>query len=176
VEHGVVVALEEAGGGKQLVAYVVMREGKSEVRELRQKLQERLPEYMIPTVWMKLESLPMTPDGKIDRRALPQPDQEPMSSKAYAPPRTPIESILCGIWEEILGVAPVGINDNFFELGGHSIALTRMVSRVTEYFDVDLPLSELFDVPTIAMLAAFIQELTGDEEFPLHDTQRSANV
>jgi acyl carrier protein len=169
VEQAAVVVREEEGRGKRLVAYVVMgkeKGGEEEMRQVRERLKQRLPEYMIPVTWVKLEALPVTANGKIDRRALPVPPED-AGSTGYVAPRTPVETVLCAIWEEVLGVSPVGVNDNFFDLGGHSIALTRIVSRVAERFDVDIPLAELFDMPTIAELAKLLQEFLGDDPIPV---------
>jgi aspartate racemase len=169
VEQAAVVVREEEGRGKRLVAYVVMgkeKGGEEEMRQVRERLKQRLPEYMIPVTWVKLEGLPVTANGKVDRRALPVPPED-AGSTGYVAPRTPVETVLCAIWEEVLGVSPVGVNDNFFDLGGHSIALTRIVSRVAERFDVDIPLAELFDMPTIAELAKLLQEFLGDDPIPV---------
>ena len=111
---------------------------------------------MIPSAFVVLKSLPLTVNGKVDRKALPAPDQA-STEQSFVAPRTPIEEVLTSIWAELLNVQRVGINDNFFELGGHSLLLTQMVVRVREAFEVDIPLSILFETPTVAGLAARIE-------------------
>ncbi|HEX2092011.1 MAG TPA: condensation domain-containing protein, partial [Longimicrobiaceae bacterium] len=118
--------------------------------ELRGYLGERLPEYMIPAVWVVLEALPLTPNGKLDRGALPLP--EGTGGGAHVAPRTPTEERLAGIWAEVLGVERVGVHDDFFALGGHSLVATRVISRAREAFRVELPLRALFEAPTVAGL------------------------
>src|SRR6185369_4302589 len=156
-----VVLVQQVEGNKQLVAYVVRageRAAGLSIGELRDHLKEQLPEYMIPGVFMWLEQLPLTANGKVDRSALPAPDgSRPELEKEYAAPSTAVEEVLAGIWSEVLGVEQVGIHDNFFELGGHSLLATQVVSRVREAFRVELPLSELFEKPSIEELAAVIE-------------------
>jgi len=156
VKEAVVVAREEAGGEKRLVAYVVSERQDLllAASELRRYMKERLPEYMIPSAFVMLEELPLTPSGKVDRRALPAPDQNNTGSEnVYVAPRTPVEKLLASMWEEVLGVTRVGINDNFFELGGHSLRATQVVTHARELFQVELPLRSLFERPTIADVA-----------------------
>src|SRR6185369_5069229 len=113
-----------------------------------------LPEYMVPGAFVVLPSLPLTANGKVDRRALatiaPESSREP---GGYVAPRTPVEALLAGIWAELLGVDRVGIEDSFFELGGHSFLATRVMSRVAREFGVELPVRALFETPTVAGLA-----------------------
>ena len=128
-----------------------------EVSELRAYLGEHLPGYMIPSVFVELPALPLTANGKVDRKALPQPEQlEPVGE--YVGPRTAVEEMLAGIWSEVLGVELVGIHDNFFELGGHSLLATQVISRVRKTYTVELPLRSLFETTTIARLAELIEE------------------
>ena len=127
--------------------------------ELRQHLRRRLPDYMLPSSFVVLDSLPLTPGGKLDRRALPVPDSErPGAEDSYAAPRTPIEKVLTGIWCEILGLKEVGIHDNFFDLGGHSLMATQVISRLRKVFEIEIPLRTLFESPTIAGLAMQISK------------------
>jgi amino acid adenylation domain-containing protein len=143
VEQAVVVAREEKTGEKRLVAYVVGRAGRRiESGELRRHVQKKLPEYMIPSAIVQMEELPLTVNGKVDRRALPEPEQQ--SVERYVGPRTPVEELLCGIWERVLGLERVGIEDNFFELGGHSLLAAQVISRIQETFEIELPLRSLF--------------------------------
>ena len=162
VRESVVVAREDAPGDRRLVAYVVpANEAKIDGQALRGFLQEKLPEYMIPSVFVRLEELPLTPNGKVNRRALPAPDYDAQLQESYVAPRTPVEELLCGIWAEVLKVSRVGVNDNFFELGGHSLLATQVVSRVLPTFSVQLPLRALFESPTVAGMAERIEALRG---------------
>jgi acyl carrier protein len=127
---------------------------------LRRALQQQLPEYMVPSAFVVLDSLPVSPNGKVDRSALPVPDAErPSLEEAYVPPRTPIEEALSRIWVDLLGVERVGVHDNFFALGGHSLLATQLMSRVRKVLGVELPLRALFDSPTVAGLAERIETL-----------------
>lgn len=126
--------------------------------QLRSYLQEKLPEYMVPSAFVTLLALPLTPNGKVDRQALPAPGPSRSTLEAvYVAPRTPIEAQLSKIWAEVLGVESIGIYDNFFHLGGHSLLVTQLVFRVRETFQVELPLRSLFEMPTIADLAKNIE-------------------
>ncbi|MEN6317166.1 MAG: amino acid adenylation domain-containing protein [Syntrophaceae bacterium] len=158
VSEVVVVAREDAAGEKRLVAYIVP-EGASipSVSELRAHLKKKLPDYMMPNAFMILEKFPITPNGKVDRRALPEPeDIRPELDETYEPPRTPVEKALAEIWAEVLGVKRVGVNDNFFELGGHSLLAVRLFVRIRKWAKIDLPLAILFKSPTIRALAEVI--------------------
>jgi amino acid adenylation domain-containing protein len=127
---------------------------------LRDYLQHKLPEYMIPAAFVALEALPLTPNGKVDRRALPAPDgSQRGGSHGYVAPRTPEEELLAGIWESVLRIDRVGIHDNFFELGGHSLLATQVISRMRDALVVELPLSRLFEAPTVAGLIAHVNRL-----------------
>jgi acyl carrier protein len=124
---------------------------------LRAFLERKLPSSMVPSVFVLLDEIPLTPAGKTDRRALPVPDcARPELDHPFVAPRTPLEERVAAIWSEVLGVAPVGLHDNFFELGGHSLLATRVISRVRNAFGVELPLPALFETPTIAGLALVI--------------------
>jgi len=160
VKETVVIALEDKGSEKRLVAYVVSAPGAaSNISELRSHLRSRLPDYMIPSAFVYLDALPLTSHGKIDRRALPAPDAErPALAEAFIAPRTPTEKSLASIWTKLLGINRVGINDDYFELGGDSLLATQLVSQVRRVFEVELPLVELFKHPTLAEFAASIEE------------------
>ncbi|HVT18692.1 MAG TPA: condensation domain-containing protein, partial [Thermoanaerobaculia bacterium] len=144
----------------QLVAYVVAAPG-SGLREaaVRDYLRQSLPDYMVPAAYLFLESLPLTPNGKLDRGALPAPEGTPGRDEGYLAPRDPVEGLLAGIWEELLGRERVGMEDDFFALGGHSLLATQVVSRVRETFGVELPVYDLFERPTIARLAKALNPL-----------------
>jgi len=125
--------------------------------QLRSFLKERLPEQMIPAAFVVLDELPLLPNGKVDRRALPAPDAvRPDLPGIFVAPRTGVEQSLAEVWADLLGVPQVGIHDNFFELGGHSLLTTQLISRVRELFQVELPLRQVFEHPTISGLAAAI--------------------
>ncbi|MEH2149873.1 non-ribosomal peptide synthase/polyketide synthase [Nostoc sp.] len=154
------IVREDTPGDKRLVAYIVPQpEQTPTVNQLRQFLKSKLPEYMVPSAIVTLEFLPLTPSGKVNRRALPAPEPSSELLEKYVAPRTPIEEILALIWQQVLKVELVGRHDNFFELGGHSLLATQLVSRVRSSLKVELPLRSLFAAPTIAQLALLIQQL-----------------
>lgn len=127
--------------------------------ELRRFLLTKLPEHMVPAAFVTLNSLPLTPSGKLDRLALPALDTfRPTIGTAYAIPRTPIEETLAGVWTQILGIERIGAQDNFFEIGGHSLLATRVISRVRDSFNIDVPLRVFFENPTIVQLAKLVEE------------------
>ncbi|MGZ9233945.1 MAG: amino acid adenylation domain-containing protein [Anaerolineales bacterium] len=166
---------------KRLVAYYVSREPIPPT-ELRKHLSTRLPDYMIPTDFIRLDRLPLTVNGKVDRRALPDPDStRPSLKTGYVPPATPLEMQLARIWSDVLHVQQVGIHDNFFELGGDSISTIHVMMRVSQTFEVNLLPVELFEVPTIAGLSdrienaliAQIEQLSDKEAEALLSSQES---
>ncbi len=157
IREAAVIAREDTPGDRRLVAYVV---GKSKlvVNELRAYLKERLPDYMVPSAFVVLDALPQTPNGKIDRKALPAPEGGRGGvERAFVAPRTPMETRLAEIWSEILAVPLIGVHDNFFELGGHSLLATQVVSRIRQTFEVELPLRSLFEESTVAGFAATVE-------------------
>jgi amino acid adenylation domain-containing protein len=160
VREVVVVVREDTPGDKRLVAYVVSAQAQfPTISELRSFLQGKLPEYMVPALFVFLKALPLTPNGKVDRRALPRPDStRPELETGYVTPQTPIEETVAGIWAEVLKVERVGIHDNFFALGGHSLLATQVISRIRTICQVDLPLRSLFEKPTVAGLSAVIMQ------------------
>jgi len=131
---------------------------------LRLYLKERLPEYMVPSVIVLLEALPIGPTGKLDRHALPPPERGYLAVNGYVAPRTSLEEVLVGIWQQLLGVARIGIHDDFFEAGGHSLLVTQVIARVREIFQVDLPMQVLFKSPTIAELAEAVEQVLARSE------------
>ncbi len=160
VQTSVVVVREEPVGQKHLVAYVVPGEpspASSFIAELRDHLKQTLPTYMVPSAFVLLDHVPLTPNGKVDRRALPAPERIGLQD-AYVPPRTPTEEALVAIWIAVLGVERVGVHDNFFDLGGHSLLATQVMSRTQAAFQLDLPVRDLFESPTIAELAERIDD------------------
>ncbi|MEV1174587.1 amino acid adenylation domain-containing protein, partial [Nonomuraea sp. NPDC049784] len=151
---------------ERLVAYVVG--DLPPVAELRASVRDSLPEYMVPSIFMELPALPVTRHGKLDRAALPAPDNlQPGSESDYAPPRTATEEVLAGIWAQVLGLERVGVTDDFFDLGGHSLLATQVISRLRAAFTVEVPLAAIFDHPNIAELAEVIEELS--PQAPLSD-------
>ena len=172
VAGAVVLAREDRPGDRRLVAWVAASMGdmageRPRVADLRLHLQSRLPEYMIPSVFVVLDELPRTANGKVDRRALPAPDARTTGlDRVYAPPRTELERRLAAIWAEILGVDRVGLHDTFWDLGGHSLLATRVVSRLRDALGVELPLRALFEEPTLAGLCRRIAGLRGGEGAP----------
>ena len=131
--------------------------------QLQPFLRERLPDYMIPSALVVMENFPLTPNGKVDRKALPAPDHlRPVLQNAFATPRTQTEQIVANVFSDVLGIDRVGTNDNFFELGGHSLLATQVVSRLRKAFDMELVVRWIFEAPTVAELAARIDKTTGD--------------
>jgi amino acid adenylation domain-containing protein len=161
LEDLAVVAREDGeGGDKRLLAFVVSKVDPAPgTTELRGFLLERLPDHMVPSVFVVLDELPLGPTGKVDRLRLPAADaSRPSLSGAYAAPRSPMEEELANIWSEVLGIEKIGIHDEFFELGGHSLLAVQVINRINESFAVELPMRRLFEFPTVAQLAVAIVE------------------
>jgi amino acid adenylation domain-containing protein len=155
------VAVRGAGAGsRRLVGYAVFREDVAPppFAELRAFLAGSLPDAMVPSAWVRLDALPLTPSGKVDRRSLPAPDPSTEDAAPAAAPRGPAEELMAAIWSEVLGVRRVGVHDDFFALGGHSLLATQVMSRVREAFGVEAPLRRLFEEPTAAGLARAVEE------------------
>ena len=159
VDQAVVAVREDNPGDRHLVAYVVWKEG-AYAKELREYLRAKLPEYMVPSAFVELERMPLTANGKLDRKALPEPAIEQAATEEDQP-RTPVEEILCSIWADVLRWSSVGRRQDFFELGGHSLLATQVVSRMREAFDVEVPLKALFERPTVAGLAEAVERERG---------------
>jgi amino acid adenylation domain-containing protein len=158
VRQGVAMVREDEPGQERLVAYVVPQDDQMPTpSQLREFLQRDLPPYMVPTTFVMLDALPLTPSGKVDHRSLPAPDGlRPEVEAEYVAPRNEVEQQLASIWEEVLNVRPIGIHDNFFHVGGHSLLAVQVISRLRDAFDVDVPLRDLFEHPTVARLATAI--------------------
>ena len=161
VEAAVVLAREDEPGQKRLVAYVTPEGGDGHgaggaeaTGGLRRALASRLPDYMVPSAFVVLDRMPLTPNGKVDRKALPAPQYHAADSQE---PTSPTEQILCAIFSQVLKLKGVGVNDDFFELGGHSLLAAQVVSRIKSAFNVDLPLRVLFESPTVAAIAQHVQ-------------------
>ena len=181
IRQAVVLAREDEPGEKRLVAYVVAdqeaEEGDSgnkkaglRISELREHMLGKLPEYMVPSAYMKLEKLPLTHNGKIDRKALPQPDTDTPEKKNMLGRAIATEETLCRLWQEVLRRERVGIHDNFFMIGGHSLLAVQVISRVRSAFAIDMPLNVLFAAPTVARMAEHIASVNG------HEGPRSSQV
>jgi surfactin family lipopeptide synthetase A len=165
IDKSVVIAREEKSGDKRVVAYIVeRREQRAAVSELRSYLRERLPEYMIPSMLVKLESIPLTSTGKVDRRALPEPAQMREEQwEEMVTPGSPLEEVIAAIWGEVLGIERIDINENFFELGGHSLLAAQIVSRMRQALELEIPLRWIFERPTIREIAGVVEaEMRGD--------------
>jgi len=160
VHEAAVVLREDAPGNKRLVGYVVRSQQETTTEsELRRHVQKRLPEYMVPSEFVFLQSMPLTPNGKIDRRALPTSKFEsPLETIHAATADDPLQAQLIKIWEELLGRKPIGIQDNFFDLGGHSLLAARLMHRVKQVHGKTLPLAVLLQAPTVEQLAAVLRD------------------
>jgi len=156
---------DDRPGDGTLIAYIVPNtDSPSSDASVQEWLRERLPEHMRPSAIITLPALPLTTNGKVDRRRLPAPAVAGAAVDTVRPPRTPIEELLAAIWADVLGVEQFGVHDNFFALHGHSLLATRVLSRVREVFGIDLPLRAMFDGPTIADLAARVTEAMASED------------
>ena len=163
VRESIVVAREEASGERRLVAYVTPVPGAvASSGELRRWVKSRLPDYMVPSAFVIMKAFPLTPNGKLDRPALPVPEHA-RSEQPYVALRTPAERTVAGIWEEVLRVERVGAEDNFFDLGGHSLLATQVISRMRTAFQMDLPIWWLFESPTVEQLAARVETAEREE-------------
>jgi acyl carrier protein/predicted DCC family thiol-disulfide oxidoreductase YuxK len=159
VEASAVVAHEDGQSSKRLVAYVVPAHGEPlEAEVLQGHLARLLPDYMVPAVYLELAELPLTSNGKVDREALPDPEAGRDEDLSGTAPRTPLESGLSEIVCDLLGLGQVGVEENFFVLGGHSLLGAQLIARVRDRFGVELALRTLFDHPTLASMAAAIEE------------------
>ncbi|HEY0510454.1 MAG TPA: amino acid adenylation domain-containing protein [Thermoanaerobaculia bacterium] len=160
VRESVILAREDAPGDKRLVAYVVVTENPGPGSEaLKTFLRERLPDYMVPSVCIILEALPLTANGKVDRAALPAPDRALLrSERAFVPPRDALQQELVEIWESLLGIRPIGVRDDFFELGGHSLLMVQLIARVEERLGKRVPMAALLQGATIDHLSQLLRE------------------
>ncbi len=189
VRYALVVVQEEAPGDTRLIAYIVPAQGETLTTSALQAFtRTQLPAYMVPATFVFLDDLPLTPSGKIDRRALPEPEAvRPALDTVFVAPRNTAEERLTDLWAELLGIEQVGIHDNFFELGGHSLLATQLISRMREAFQVEIPLQSLFEGPTVEQLAKnigtaihaatqvqtpWLQPASRDEALPLSYTQQ----
>ncbi len=173
VREAVVVVREDRPGDQRLVAYVAGNEGSEpSIQVLRDFLGEKLPDYMVPSAFLFLDALPVTSNGKVDRRALPAITEVRVDPEGeYVAPRCPVEERLAGIWADVLGAESVGMDDNFFDLGGHSLLVLVLLAQTNAAFDVELPVRIIFDAPTVATMAKHIAEAqAGTHEAALYKT------
>jgi amino acid adenylation domain-containing protein len=161
-----VMAREEQAGHQYLAAYIVASVPIA-VGDLREFLKQQLPDYMVPGAFVFLDRIPLTPNGKVDRQALPVPDLGSSRPNEFVPPATPTQADLAQLWAEVLKIPAVGIHHNFFELGGHSLLATLMMSRLRSLFGIELPLRRLFEAPTVAELAEYVDQLLDREELEI---------
>jgi amino acid adenylation domain-containing protein len=171
VKQSVVLLREDTPGLKQLVAYVECADPIAFDQDMARKaLDTQLPDYMVPTAFVALEVFPLTPNGKLDRKALPAPESQTIETE-YLAPRNDTEEQLAAMWTELLGIDKVGINDDFFALGGHSLVAMQVVSRIMQSMGVQLPLETMFEAPTIASLAESVNK-SGDSESAIPEIKR----
>ncbi len=155
--HEAVVVVRGDHGSQRLVGYVVTSEGASAIEEIKSALRRALPDYMVPSEILALEEMPRTPNGKIDRRRLPEPERVNVNEE-YVEPRTEVEKKLAAIWRDVLGVPRVGTTDNFFDLGGHSLLAIALISRINAVVERRVTLPQLLQSPTVASLARIVEE------------------
>jgi hypothetical protein len=166
IREAVVISREDKPGQQRLVAYFVTAAGHTvSAKELRSALRESLPDYMIPAVFVPLDALPLHPNSKLNRKALPAPEEAPLESDTpYEAPRSPLEKLLADIWMEVLALDKVGVRDDFFEVGGQSILATQFIARVQQVLPGTVTLQAIFEAPTIAGLADLIMRSQSEQE------------
>src|SRR5581483_5571924 len=163
IRQAVVVAREDSTGDKRLVAYYTATPGGEAVtaEQLRTHLSSLLPAYMVPAAYVRLEQLPLTPSGKLDRRSLPSPDASAYAAPEYEAPQGPMETTMAAIWGELLEVDRIGRHDDFFERGGHSLLMLKLVMRLQQAFGLDVKITDVFEHPVLADLARALQNAHG---------------
>jgi acyl carrier protein len=161
IQDALTLAREEIPGDKRLVAYIIAGQGEPpRADELRDFLKQTLPDYMVPAAFVFLDALPLTANGKVDRKALPAPEVSgPEAPDSWLAPRNAVEEILAAIWAKLFNRNAIGVCDNFFDLGGHSLLATQLVSRVRKRLSLELPVRAVFENPTLAQLSAYIAAL-----------------
>lgn len=171
VQQAVVIVQEDSLGEKRLIAYVVPRCDDGQARcsgeEYESYLKRRLPGYMVPRQYVEIESVPLTANGKIDRKRLPRQELQD-TRKKYVQPRNAVEETLCKVWAEVLEQEQIGIHDNFFEIGGHSLLAGRVIVRIRRQFQIDLPLRSIFEAPSISLLASVVEVAARKQIQPKH--------
>jgi long-subunit acyl-CoA synthetase (AMP-forming) len=175
VRSAVVVARESDVGDKRLIAYLTTEEGIGlAASRLRAELSALLPEHMIPAAFVLMDEFPLTPAGKLDRKALPVPDQSSVATREFEPPQGEVEQTLARIWEDLLGVERVGRQDDFFDLGGHSLLAVRLLARMQTDLNVRIDISALFKNPQLAAFAKQVLITLVAQEFELQDLEELA--
>ncbi len=164
IRAAAVIAYDISHGDKQLAAYLVSDEDEPATESLRESVSKDLPAYMVPAAYMFLPELPLTPNGKLDRKALPEPVIVDQNRDDVILPRTEFECGIAELWQDLLSVASISIEDNFFDLGGHSLLATQVVSRVRKQFGCRVPLSKIFELPTLKDFAEVVAELAGEDD------------
>ena len=162
VAQAILTTHQDASESSSLAAYIITadQDAPPTINDLRAHLGQGLPDYMIPSAFIFLDAYPLTPNGKIDRKALPTPGRDQLTNEqAFVAPSTPFEEILADVWEDVLQLNPIGIHDNFFNLGGHSLLATQVISRVRDRFEIDLLVRALFEAPTIAQLGLRVEQI-----------------
>jgi amino acid adenylation domain-containing protein len=175
IRQAVVVARRSTAGGARLVAYVVPVVGQLDEQTVREELSTKLPDYMIPSMIIQLDRLPLTHNGKFDRSALPEPRSELRTRAIHESPCDPVEQAMVAIWEDVLGVHPVGVHDDFFRLGGHSMLALRLLARISEVFGTALPVTTLLQMPTVNQIAKAVRVLD-DQPVPAVVEVQSGNL
>nr|WP_255457945.1 non-ribosomal peptide synthetase [Rhodanobacter sp. K2T2] len=176
VHEATVLAQADAQGDTRLIAYVIPASAQTvSAASLRDHLAARLPEYMVPSAFVSVEHWPLTRNGKLDRRALPAPDERAFANRDYEPPRGAVETAIASLWSELLGVERIGRNDHFFELGGHSLSAVRMLLKLRKQYGCQIAMGELFEHPTVAALSKMIEHSSGEsDELPMPTIPRDA--
>ncbi|MEU9482030.1 phosphopantetheine-binding protein [Streptomyces sp. NPDC048191] len=174
VREAVVVVREDQPGEKRLVAYYVPADTAAPTgrQDLMEHCAARLPDYMVPTAYVPLDALPLNANGKIDRRALPEPDD---TAGETAGPRNFVEEQIAEIWTQLLG-SPAGVHDNFFQRGGNSILAIRLIAQIQSAFDVDIPVRAVFEAPTIAGIGEALEAAVRDEIDQMTDAEVTAQT
>ncbi|OSX98878.1 non-ribosomal peptide synthetase [Bacillus mycoides] len=160
VKEAVVLVKEDRPGDKQLVAYVV---GEGDTGEWRENLKKQLPHYMVPAYFFQVEGMPLTPNGKVNRKALLELEAQFISEDITTSSRTPVEELIVSVWGQVLGIKNISVQDSFFEIGGHSLLATQVVSRLQEIFQIELPVRELFEYATVESLAKRLDQLRKED-------------
>ncbi|WP_025028876.1 non-ribosomal peptide synthetase, partial [Caldalkalibacillus mannanilyticus] len=166
MKESIVIAKQNEKGSTNLCAYYVATE-EWEGSFLRQMLAKELPNYMIPSYFVQLEQMPLTPNGKIDRKALPEPEESMITRQEYVAPRTEEEKILTEIWKEVLGIQSIGVKDDFFDLGGHSLKMMQLVHLIRSHMNIEVPLNKLFELSTLEEMAQIVVKMkfeTGEHQ------------
>ncbi|KAA6449502.1 non-ribosomal peptide synthetase [Bacillus swezeyi] len=163
VERAVVLAFAPDSGLEELCAYIQSK-GKPSASNLREQLSERLPSYMVPSYFITVDEIPLMANGKVDRSALPDPQALNKPGASYTAPSTELEKALCLIWEDVLGIRPIGMEDNFFDLGGHSLKGMMLTADIQSKLEKKVPLKALFECPTVSRLARYIESSEGPSE------------